>query len=275
MIVCRKPINSSSRGLSIIDKSNLWKGRPFKGLTSGINKTGGRNNRGIITTRHIGGGNKVRFRQILFNPRKLLSNDSNTIQAVVTRIEYDPMRSAFIALCKLNNNDKESKCFFYILAASELKINDKVIISNTSVHSVLIGSMLMLRHIPVGTTICSIESSINRGMSIARSAGMYANLIKKDNEYALIKLRNGLKIKVSLDCFAMIGAISNDDHKNRVMAKAGRNRWLGIRPTVRGVAMNPIDHPHGGGNGKSKGSQPTSPWGLLTKGKKTIKKNKR
>lgn len=270
MVFYKNPSAPGTRGLALINRSSLWKGKPLKKLTVGLNKTGGRNNRGVITTRHIGGGVKRKMRLISFKPSVLL-RERNFLTCKVQRIEHDPCRSAFIALCETDNQKQ-----FYIIAVEGLKAGDEIEMGfeNLSFNK---GTITHLSHIANGANVCCIESRFNGGMSIARSAGSFAVLVNKSERFALLKLSSGRKIEVPLNCFAMIGVVSNADHKNEVIAKAGRNRWKGTRPTVRGVVMNPVDHPHGGGEGKSKsGRHPCSPWGTLAKGKKTVrKKNKR
>ncbi|MFK8040141.1 MAG: 50S ribosomal protein L2 [Rickettsiaceae bacterium] len=256
------PVTSSSRGYVKIDRSKLWKGKPHKSLVvGGVSVANGRNNLGRITTRHKGGGHKRCYRIIDFHRNKF------GVEAVVQRIEYDPNRTAFIALLKYDDNE-----YAYILAPQSLNVGDKVI-ANDSVET-KIGNCSYLKNIPVGTTIHNIEMKVGKGSQMARSAGTYAMLVGKDNGYAQIKLMSGEIRLVNLLCKATIGAVSNPSQKNITVAKAGRSRWKGIRPTVRGVAMNPVDHPHGGGEGKTSGGRhPVTPWGKSTKGKKT-RKNK-
>ncbi|HJD56429.1 MAG TPA: 50S ribosomal protein L2 [Rickettsia endosymbiont of Pyrocoelia pectoralis] len=256
------PITPSLRELVQVDRTGLWKGKPLKSLTKGISKTGGRNNQGRITSWHRGGGHKKLYRIIDFKRNKL------DISAVVERIEYDPNRTAFIALIKYEDGE-----YSYILAPQKLAIGDKIISSKDA--DIKIGNCLPLKYIPVGTTLHNVEMKIGKGGQIARSAGTSVDLVGKDSGYAQIKLKSGEFRLVPLECKATIGVISNPDQKNINLGKAGRNRWLGWRPHVRGVAMNPVDHPHGGGEGKTSGGRhPVTPWGFLTKGKKT-RKNKR
>ncbi|MFK7973360.1 MAG: 50S ribosomal protein L2 [Rickettsiaceae bacterium] len=255
------PTTPSQRGLVRVDKSELWKGKPVKQLTKGLKKTGGRNNLGRITSRHIGGGHKKLYRLIDFKRNKF------DIEAIVERIEYDPNRTAYIALLKYEDGE-----LAYILAPDKLKEGDKVVSGASS--DIKVGNCLPLKNIPVGTTIHNVEMKVGKGGQIARSAGAAVNLIGKDSGYAQIKLASGELRVVPLDCVATIGSVSNADKKNTIVGKAGRSRWLGRRPTVRGVAMNPVDHPHGGGEGKTSGGRhPVTPWGKPTKGKKT-RKNK-
>ncbi len=252
-----KPTTPGQRQLVKIDRKDLWKGDPEKSLTFGLRKTGGRNNHGHITTRHIGGGAKQRYRIIDF---KRSRRDS---PAKVERIEYDPNRSAFIALIQYEDGERA-----YILAPQRLQPGDIVISADEA--DIKPGNAMQLKNIPVGTIIHNVELKQGAGGKLARSAGSYIQLAGKDAGYALIKLRSGEMRMVRSECFATIGAVSNPDHQNRVISKAGRSRWMGIRPTVRGVAMNPVDHPHGGGEGKTSGGRnPVTPWGKPTKGKKT------
>jgi len=255
------PTTPSCRGLIQVDRSELWKGKPYKKLTCGISKTGGRNNTGRITSWHIGGGHKKLYRFIDFRRNKV------DVFATVERIEYDPNRTAFIALVKYDDGD-----FTYIVAPQKILVGDRIISSDTA--DIKIGNALPLKFIPVGTMIHNVEMKKGKGAQIARSAGAFVQLAGKDSGYAQIKLRSGEMRLVPLDCRATIGVVSNQDHQNVSHGKAGRSRWLGRRPVVRGVAMNPIDHPHGGGEGKTSGGRhPVTPWGKPTKGKKT-RKNK-
>lgn len=255
------PITPSLRELIQVDRSGLWKGKPFKPLTEGQTKSGGRNNHGRITSRNRGGGSKRLYRIIDFKRDRLDE------VATVERIEYDPNRSSFIALIVYEDGKKS-----YILAPQKLASGDKIV-SGEKV-DIKIGNCLPLRNIPVGTTVHNVEMKPGKGGQLARSAGGYVDLIGKDSGYAQIKLRSGEVRIVPLECKATIGVLSNPDKKNINLGKAGRNRWLGWRPSVRGVAMNPVDHPHGGGEGKTSGGRhPVTPWGFPTKGKKT-RKNK-
>lgn len=255
------PTTPSQRGLVRVDKSDLWKGDPFKQLTKGISKTGGRNNLGRITSRHIGGGHKKLYRLIDFKRNKF------DVVATIERIEYDPNRTAYIALIRYEDGQMS-----YILAPAKLKQGDQIVSGHNV--DIKIGNSLPLQNIPVGTVIHNVEMKPGKGGQIARSAGASVSLVGKDSGYAQIKLASGELRVVPLACMATIGTLSNADKKNTVIGKAGRNRWLGNRPHVRGVAMNPIDHPHGGGEGKTSGGRhPVTPWGKPTKGKKT-RKNK-
>jgi large subunit ribosomal protein L2 len=255
------PVTPSSRELVLVDKSSLWKGRPEKKLTFGLSKTGGRNNYGRITTRHIGGGHKKLYRIIDFSRKKV------DIEAVVERIEYDPNRTAFIALIVYADGERS-----YIICPDGLKEGDSIVSGKHS--DIKVGNALPFLYIPVGTIVHNIEIKPGTGGKLARSAGSYAQLVSKDGGYAQIRMNSGEIRLVSVDSYATIGYVSNLDHKNVNYGKAGRKRWLGVRPTVRGVAMNPIDHPHGGGEGRTSGGRhPVTPWGKPTKGKKT-RKNK-
>ncbi|NDE89637.1 MAG: 50S ribosomal protein L2 [Alphaproteobacteria bacterium] len=256
------PVTPSTRQLVQIDRSELWKGGPVKSLTEGIRKTGGRNNKGRITTRHIGGGHKKLYRLVDFK------RTTHDVPATVERLEYDPGRTAFIALIKYTDGRVS-----YILAPQRLKVGDTVV-SGARV-DVKPGNAMPLKNMPVGTIIHNVEMRVGKGGQIARSAGAYAQLVGRDNGKAQIKITSGEVRLVPEDCMATVGAVSNPDHFNISLGKAGRNRWKGTRPTVRGVAMNPIDHPHGGGEGRTSGGRhPVTPWGKGTKGTKT-RKNKR
>lgn len=257
-----KPVTPSTRGLVLIDRSQLHKGRPVKELTEGLKKTGGRNHFGRITTRHIGGGHKRRYRMIDFKRRKF------DVAAVVERIEYDPNRTAFIALIKYDDGE-----LAYILAPQRLKAGDRVVSGEKA--DIKPGNAMPLKSIPVGTIIHNVELKPGKGGQMARSAGSFVQLVGKDQGMALVRLASGEQRLVQAECMATIGAVSNPDNQNTKLGKAGRKRWMGIRPTVRGVAMNPIDHPHGGGEGRTSGGRhPVTPWGKNTKGKRT-RNNKR
>jgi large subunit ribosomal protein L2 len=256
------PITPGTRHVILIDRSGLWKGRPEQSLIAGKRKTGGRNNLGRITTRHIGGGHKKLYRLIDFKRRKF------DVEATVERIEYDPNRTAFIALVKYSDGE-----LAYILAPQRLQAGDKIVAGEKV--DIKPGNAMPLKNIPTGTIVHNVELKPGKGGQIARSAGSYVQLAGKDGGFAQLKLRSGELRLVQADCLATIGAVSNAEHQNTQIGKAGRARWMGIRPTVRGVAMNPVDHPHGGGEGKTSGGRhPVTPWGLKTKGKKT-RKNKR
>jgi large subunit ribosomal protein L2 len=257
-----KATTPSQRQLVNIDRSELWSGKPFKSLTEGLKKTGGRNNTGSITSWNRGGGHKRRYRVVDFKRQK------KDVFAVVERLEYDPNRSAFIALVKYDDGD-----YSYIIAPQRLSVGDKIISSETA--DIKPGNALPLKSMPVGTIVHNIETKIGKGGQLVRSAGTYAQIAGRDAGYTIIKLSSGELRLIKGECYATVGAVSNPDHQNKSISKAGRNRWLGKRPCVRGVAMNPIDHPHGGGEGRTSGGRhPVTPWGVPTKGKKT-RKNKR
>lgn len=257
-----KPTTPSQRQLVNIDRSELWAGKPFKGLTEGKKKTGGRNNHGRITSWNRGGGHKQRYRLIDFKRRKL------NVEATVERIEYDPNRSAFIALIQYTDGEHS-----YIIAPQRLKVGDKVISGENS--DIKPGNSLPLKNIPVGTIVHNVETKIGKGAQLVRSAGAYAQIVGRDGSHTILKLASGELRMIRGECYASVGAVSNPDHQNRNYGKAGRSRWLGWKPCVRGVAMNPIDHPHGGGEGRTSGGRhPCTPWGIATKGKKT-RTNKR
>ena len=251
------PTSPGRRGLVLVDKSELWKGKPERSLVEGLSGKGGRNNQGRITARRRGGGHKRRYRQIDF---KRLKYD---IPATVERIEYDPNRSAFIALLRYEDGELS-----YIIAPQRLAPGDTVV-SGERV-DIRPGNALPMANIPVGTIIHNVELKVGGGAQIARSAGTYVQLIGKDQGYAQLRLTSGEIRLIRAECLATIGAVSNPDKANIKLGKAGRNRWLGKRPAVRGVAMNPVDHPHGGGEGKTSGGRhPVTPWGKPTKGKRT------
>jgi large subunit ribosomal protein L2 len=252
-----KPVTPSQRELVIVDRSELWKGKPVKELTEGLRSKGGRNNTGRVTLRWRGGGHKQRYRIVDFKRQK------DDVAATVERLEYDPNRTAFIALLKYEDGELS-----YILAPQRLKAGDQVV-SGERV-DVKPGNAMPLKNIPVGTIVHNVEMKPGKGGQIARSAGTYVQLVGRDAGYALLRLSSGEVRMVRADCRATIGAVSNPDQQNINIGKAGRNRWLGRRPSVRGVAMNPIDHPHGGGEGRTSGGRhPVTPWGKPTKGKKT------
>jgi large subunit ribosomal protein L2 len=256
------PVTASLRGTVLIDRSELWKGKPVKGLTQGQNSTGGRNNHGRITSRFRGGGHKQAYRVIDFKRRKF------GVPATVERLEYDPNRTAFIALIKYDDNE-----LAYILAPQRLKVGDQVIAGARA--DIKPGNAMPLSAIPVGTIIHNVEMKVGAGGKLARSAGTYAQLVGKDAGYAQIKLGSGELRVVRAECMASIGAVSNPDNMNQKLGKAGRMRWMGFRPHNRGVVMNPVDHPLGGGEGRSSGGRhPVTPWGKPTKGYKT-RSNKR
>ena len=252
-----KPYTKSTRGTVLIDRKKLWKLKPEKSLTFGKSSTGGRNNLGRITSRRRGAGQKNKYRLIDFYRKK------DDLKATVERIEYDPNRSSFIALIKYEDGTKN-----YILAPKQIKIGDQVISGRNK--DIKVGNCMPLSDIPAGTDIHNIELSPNGGAKLVRSAGSSAQTSGVDENYCIIKLASGEIRKVINTARATIGSVSNADHQNIKIGKAGRNRWKGIRPSVRGVAMNPVDHPHGGGEGKTSGGRsPVSPWGQSAKGLKT------
>jgi large subunit ribosomal protein L2 len=254
------PVTPSLRQLVTVDRSELWKGKPVKGLTKGLTKHGGRNNRGRMTARHIGGGHKRKYRVVDFKRRRFDE------PATVERLEYDPNRTAFIALIRY-----EDDTLAYILAPQRLKAGDTVV-SGERV-DVQPGNAMPMQNIPVGTILHNVEMKQGKGGQIARAGGASVQLVGKDAGYALLKLTSGEVRRIHGNCMATIGSVSNPDHKNVTLAKAGRKRWMGKRPSVRGVAMNPVDHPHGGGEGRSSGGRhPVTPWGKPTKGKRTRRK---
>lgn len=255
-----KPTTPAQRYKTVTDYSGLTKKRPEKSLLEPVKRTGGRNNRGRITMRRMGGGHKRRYRVIDFKREK------TGIPAKVVSIEYDPNRSAFISLLGYRDGEKR-----YILAPHGLKVGDEVVSGpDVDIHT---GNALPIEKIPTGLFIHNIELVRGKGGQMARSAGSYAQLMAKEGNYALLRLPSGETRMVRRECYATIGQVSNIDHENVSLGKAGRSRWLGRRPKVRGVAMNPIDHPLGGGEGRSSGGRhPVTPWGKPTKGYKTRKK---
>ncbi|MEM5517010.1 50S ribosomal protein L2 [Henriciella sp. AS95] len=253
------PTSPGQRQLVIVDRSELHKGRPVKSLTEGLTKSGGRNNRGRVTVRGIGGGAKRLYRKVDFKRTRW------DVPATVERLEYDPNRTAFIALIKYQDGDQS-----YIIAPQRLAVGDTVVTSKTA--DIKPGNVLPLKNIPVGTIVHNVEIKPQKGGQIARSAGTYVQLVGRDAGYAQVKLSSGELRMVPDSCLATVGAVSNPDNMNKVLSKAGRSRYLGKRPKVRGVAMNPVDHPHGGGEGKSSGGRhPVTPWGKKTRGPKTRK----
>ena len=256
-----KPVTPSQRQLVLVDRSALYKGKPVKQLTEGKNESGGRNNNGRITVRFRGGGHKQAYRRIDFKRRKF------DMPAKIERIEYDPNRSAFIALLKYDDGE-----LAYILAPQRMAAGDTVVAGEHV--DVKPGNAMPMANMPVGTIVHNIELKIGKGGQIARSAGTYAQIVGRDQEYVILRLNSGEQRLVHGRCMATVGAVSNPDHMNISIGKAGRTRWLGWRPHNRGVSMNPIDHPHGGGEGRTSGGRhPVTPWGFPTKGKKT-RKNK-
>jgi len=256
-----KPTTPGQRDLVLVDRSELWSGRPEKALSFGLNKKGGRNNSGRITMRRKGGGAKRLYRLIDFKRNKF------DVFGVIKSIEYDPNRSSFIALVEYKDGEKR-----YIIAQNGLKVGQKVISGKKATPE--IGNSLYISEIPLGTIISCIELSPNKGASLARSAGTFGQLMAKDGKFGTIKLPSGETRMVLLSCLATIGAVSNSDHQLIVSGKAGRSRWLGSRPRTRPVAMNPVDHPMGGGEGRASGGHPRSKKGIPAKGYKTRSKSK-
>lgn len=261
-LVKSKPTSPGKRGELRVVHEHLHKGKPHAALVEKLNKTGGRNNQGRITVRHIGGGVRNKYRIIDFRRQK------DGIEAKVERIEYDPNRSAHIALLVYTDGERR-----YIIAPAGLKAGDKVMSGEQSAISV--GNCLPLKNIPVGTTIHCVEMKPGKGAQMLRSAGCSGQIAAREGAYATIRLRSGEMRKIHNTCRAVIGEVSNSEHSLRALGKAGATRWRGVRPTVRGVAMNPVDHPHGGGEGRTSGGRhPVTPWGVPTKGYKT-RSNKR
>ena len=252
-----KPTTPGRRGLVLVNRAGLWKGGPVKALSEGLTKSGGRNNAGRITARRRGGGHKRLYRMVDFKRHKF------DVPAKVVRLEYDPNRTAFIALIEYDDGEVS-----YILAPQRLEAGDSVV-SGEKV-DIKPGNAMPLASIPVGTIVHNVEMKVGKGGQIARSAGTYVQLVGRDAGHALLRLGSGEVRMVRAECMATIGAVSNSDQGNIKLGKAGRNRWLGKRPSVRGVAMNPVDHPHGGGEGRTSGGRhPVTPWGRPTKGAKT------
>jgi large subunit ribosomal protein L2 len=252
------PTSEGRRQLITTDRSELWKGAPVKTLTEGLSKSGGRNNRGRITSFHRGGGHKRTYRMIDFKRVKF------DAVGTVERLEYDPNRTAWIALVKYEDGE-----LAYIVAPQRLSAGDKVVSSMNTV-DVKPGNAMPLERMPVGTIVHNIELKPRKGGQVARSAGAYAQYVGRDQGWAILRLNSGEQRRVHGSCLATVGAVSNQDHSNTSLGKAGRSRWLGRKPVTRGVAMNPIDHPHGGGEGRTSGGRhPVTPWGKPTKGKKT------
>ena len=252
-----KPINAGQRGTILVEKSHLWKGNSLKALTAKYSSTGGRNNQGRITSRRMGGGAKRKYRIIDFKRNKF------DISCEVIRNEYDPNRSAFISLVKYDDGE-----FRYIIAPQKISVGEKIVSSQNA--EIKEGNCLPLKNIPIGTNIHNIELKPGAGGQLARSAGTSAQIMSKEDVFAQIKLVSGEIRLINKNCLATVGVVSNSDNKNIKLGKAGRNRYLGVRPKVRGVVMNPVDHPHGGGEGRTSGGRhPVTPWGKPTKGKKT------
>ncbi|MBK4764825.1 MAG: 50S ribosomal protein L2 [Pantoea sp. Brub] len=262
MVVIKcKPTSPGRRHVVKVVRSELYKGKPFTKLLEKMNKSGGRNNDGRITTRHIGGGHKRFYRLIDFKRNK------DNIPALVERFEYDPNRSASIALVLYKDGERR-----YILSPKGLKIGDHIE-SGTNI-TIKLGNALPIKNIPLGSIIHNVEMKPGKGAQMARSAGSYAQIIAREGLYATLRLRSGEIRKIESNCRATLGEVGNSEHMLKLLGKAGANRWRGIRPTVRGTAMNPVDHPHGGGEGRNFGKHPVTPWGVQTKGKKT-RNNKR
>jgi len=261
-IIKTKPTSPGRRFVVKVVNPDLHKGAPHKALIEKKNKNGGRNNAGRITTRHVGGGHKQRYRVVDFIRNK------DSVPAVVERLEYDPNRTAYIALLKYADGERR-----YIIAPKGVSAGDAI--ASGSDAPIKAGNCLPIRNIPVGTQIHCVEMKPGKGAQIARSAGASSQLVAREGAYATLRLRSGEMRKIHIDCRAAIGEVSNSEHNLRSLGKAGATRWRGVRPTVRGVAMNPVDHPHGGGEGRTSGGRhPCSPWGTPTKGKKT-RSNKR
>jgi len=261
-ILKSKPTSPGSRFVVRVQNNDLHKGKPFAQLLEKKSNTGGRNNLGRVTTRHIGGGHKKFYRIIDFK------RDKTDIPAVVERIEYDPNRTANIALVLFKDGERR-----YIIAPKGIEVGQEILSSETT--PVKVGNCMPLRNMPLGTTLHCVELKPGKGAQIARSAGTSVQLVAKDGAYVTVRLRSGEMRKVPSDCKGVVGEVSNSEHNLVSLGKAGAKRWRGVRPTVRGVAMNPVDHPHGGGEGRTSGGRhPVSPWGTPTKGYKT-RKNKR
>lgn len=260
-IVKCKPTSPGRRFVVKVVNQELHKGAPYAPLLEKKSKTGGRNNNGRITTRHIGGGHKQHYRIVDFK------RDKDGIPAKVERLEYDPNRTANIALVLYADGERR-----YILAPKGLKAGDAI--ASGADAAIKVGNSLPMRNIPVGSTVHAVEMKPGKGAQLARSAGTFIQILAREGNYVTLRLRSGEVRKVLAECRATIGEVGNSEHMLRQLGKAGANRWRGIRPTVRGMAMNPVDHPHGGGEGRNKGMQPVSPWGQKAKGFKT-RKNKR
>ena len=261
-VVKAKPTSPGRRFVVKVVNPDLHKGTPHKPLLKGLSKSGGRNNHGRITTRHRGGGHKRHYRTIDFRRNK------DGVPARVERLEYDPNRTANLALLKYADGERR-----YIIAPRGLRANDPVMSGSSA--PIRPGNAMALRSVPVGSVVHCIELKPGKGAQLARSAGTSAQLVAREGSYATLRLRSGEMRRVLAECRATVGEVGNSEHNLRSLGKAGAKRWRGVRPTVRGVAMNPVDHPHGGGEGKSSGGRhPVSPWGVPTKGHKT-RSNKR
>ncbi|NVD44110.1 50S ribosomal protein L2 [Qipengyuania atrilutea] len=256
-----KPTSPARRGLILVDKSGLHKGGPVKSLTEGKRKTGGRNNKGHVTSRGMGGGHKQKYRMIDFKRRKW------DVEGTVERIEYDPNRTAFIALIKYADDT-----LAYIICPQRLGVGDKVIAGERV--DTKPGNAMLLGQMPVGTICHNVEMKPGKGGQLARSAGAYVQLVGRDRGMVIVRLNSGEQRYLRADCMGTVGAVSNPDNQNQNLGKAGRKRWMGVKPLTRGVAKNPVDHPHGGGEGRTSGGRhPVTPWGKPTKGART-RKNK-
>lgn len=261
-IVKAKPTSPGRRFLVKVVNPDLHKGAPYKPLLQKQSKSGGRNNQGRITTRHVGGGHKQHYRKVDFK------RDKDGVTARVEHLEYDPNRSAHLALVCYADGERR-----YVIAARGMKAGDQIVSGEAA--PIKPGNALPLRNIPVGSTVHCVEMKPGKGAQLARSAGTSVQLVAREGQYATLRLRSGEMRKVPSECRATLGEVSNSEHSLRSLGKAGASRWRGVRPTVRGVAMNPVDHPHGGGEGRTSGGRhPVSPWGMPTKGYKT-RKNKR
>ncbi|WFP48635.1 50S ribosomal protein L2 [Methylomonas sp. EFPC3] len=261
-ILKSKPTSPGSRFVVRVQNNDLHKGKPFAQLLDKKSNTGGRNNQGRVTTRHIGGGHKKFYRIIDFK------RDKADVPAIIERIEYDPNRTANIALVLFKDGERR-----YIIAPKGIEVGQEILSSETT--PVKVGNCMPLRNMPLGTTLHCVELRPGKGAQLARSAGTSVQLVAKDGAYVTVRLRSGEMRKVPSDCKGVVGEVSNSEHNLISLGKAGAKRWRGVRPTVRGVAMNPVDHPHGGGEGRTSGGRhPVSPWGTPTKGYKT-RKNKR
>ena len=261
-VIKRKPTSPGRRCVVSVVEKDLHKGKPFAALTESKNRINGRNNRGKITVRHRGGGHKQRYRIIDFKRNK------DDITATIERLEYDPNRSANIALVLYADGERR-----YIIAPSKLKVGDEIISSEKC--EIKVGNSMKLKDIPLGTNVHCVELKPLKGAQLARSAGTSARLVAKEGIYATLRLQSGETRKVLWECRATLGTVSNQENNLKSLGKAGAKRWRGVRPTVRGVAMNPVDHPHGGGEGRTSGGRhPSTPWGVPTKGYKT-RKNQR
>lgn len=253
-----KPVTPGRRGLVLVDRSQLWRGKPEKALVEGLSSKGGRNNHGRITARRRGGGHKRLYRKVDFHRRHY------DVPGTVERLEYDPNRTAFIALIAYDDGVRS-----YILAPQRIGVGARIL-SSRNVIDIVPGNAMPLGCISMGALVHNIEIKPGAGGQMARSAGTYAQIVGRDRNWVTLKLTSGEQRRAQSDCMATIGAVSNPDHSNIKLAKAGRSRWLGRRPSVRGVAMNPVDHPHGGGEGKTSGGRhPVTPWGKPTKGYRT------